>query len=276
MSLILNSDIKYNKNDIDKLQLHNVKHYIGIDFPPIPFLWNYNDFAQPYPIYGISKIGVTKFLEILTKFKPNDKLNDNIKGLNDINTDFYINIQYKKELYWYSEEVANLPNDIYISYHTWMHINHTKQYNIQNYNKYNSVYEFLTGLYSLEGNITTNEFFPFKVKKNGNKIPAGINIDDNLDKRCGTIHKHKGIIKFSGKDVCNFNGNETNLVFVSIMKSPFLILKNNNGNRLCPIMTTNNVNPNKRCCIVLHLFRNIYDNNPESDDFQEVIKKIDI
>ena len=270
--LLIENDIKYNENTIDKLCLKNVKHYMGIDFPPIPFLWNYNDFAQPYPLYGILKIGVTKFVEILNKFQSNNKLNENIKGLNDLNTDFYINIQYKKELCWYNEDMTNNSlNDIYLSYHTWMHINHNKQYNIQNYNKYSYIYEFMTGLYSLEGKIETNKVFPFKVKKNGDKIPAGINIDDILDKRCGTIHRHHGIIRFSGKDVCNFNGDETNLVFVSVMNMPINILKQNKQQKIIPIITPSN----KRSCVVIHIFRNIYDNNPESVDFQNILKKID-
>ena len=55
----LGEEIKYNENAAnDNVKLQLVKHYLGIKFCPIPFLWHYDDFAQPYPIYGIKKINI--------------------------------------------------------------------------------------------------------------------------------------------------------------------------------------------------------------------------
>ena len=56
--LIATNDENYrlNSNEVDDVKLPLIKHYLGINFAPIPFLWHYDDMTMPFPIYGCRKI----------------------------------------------------------------------------------------------------------------------------------------------------------------------------------------------------------------------------
>ncbi len=236
---------KINHNGLtDKTKLYNIKHYLDITFPPIPYLWHYDDFAQPFPVYGIVKVSIYKLKKLVNNI-PSD--------LTDKNCDTYILAQYKKEKVLYSK-LSN-PYELYISYHTWLYYNLTKSCIINN-NEINFKFRFLTGICEISGKLETYENYPFK--NNSKKSPGGISINGKLEMRQAIIHKHENNIKFSGINVCNFNQLSDNAVFLSILKYPNA--------------QTNN-SKNKSNCVVLHIFRNVYDNNPENEEFQELISK---
>lgn len=242
--LICNTDVyKINENELnDKVKLYNIKHYLDITFVPIPYIWHYDDFAQPFPIYGIKKVSIYKLRKLINNI-PID--------LTDKNCDTYILAQYKKEKVLYSE-LTN-PTELYISYHTWLYYNLTKSCAI-NDSEINLKFQFLTGIRQIEGKLKEYEHYPFK--NNNKKSPGGISINGVLEKRRATIHRHENTVKFSGINVCNLNQLSENAVFLSIFK--------------CPNARTSN---NKSNCIVLHIFRNVYDNNPENEEFQELVNK---
>lgn len=251
-------DYKINKNELgDKMELSTIEHYLGINFPPIPFLWHYEDFAQPFPVYGCKKISIYKLKQLVK--------NNLLADLNDKNCDVYILAQYKKEKIMYSETADS--SELYLSYHTWLYNNLTKQTKINN-DKLNLKFRFLTGIYSIQGNLQQSGNYPFKKSKNPNKKPSpgGISVNNsNLEMRQATIHQHDGIIKFSGINVCNFNQTSDNSVFLSILKYPNLYFKNEK-HKIETIKKKSN-------CVVLHIFRNVYDNNPNDPEYQELINK---
>ena len=254
-----NEEMKINKNDVnDGLKLMHINHYLGINFPPIPFLWHYDDFAQPFPIHGIKKISIHK-LRSLTNIK-----NLNLFNLNDKNCDVYILAQYKKEKVIYNETTD--PNEIYISYHSWLYNNLTKSTSIKNI-EIDFKFRFLTSIIPIVGELEHYNEYPFK--NNKKKSPGGISIgSDKLIMRNATIHRYDDNIKFSGINVCNFNQQSDNCVFLSIMSYPHLCDKNNKDNK--NIIKTISKKSN---CIVLHIFRNVYDNNPNNNEYQELINK---
>ena len=251
-----NDEIKINKNEInDGVELAHINHYLGINFPPIPYLWHYDDFAQPFPIYGIKKISIYKLRSL------SNKLNPILAELNDKNCDVYILAQYKKEKIMYTETINQ--NELYLSYHSWLYNNLTKSTSIKD-GIMNFKFRFLTGICSIEGDLTQYEKFPFKNDKK--KAPGGICINDSkLGMRQSTIHKHDNIIKFSGINVCNFNQMSDNAVFLSIMRYPHICFENYNQNIITPSKKSN--------CVVLHIFRNVYDNDPNNNKYQELINK---
>jgi len=255
--------IVVNSNETgDKTKLKFVKHYLGINFCPVPFLWHYDDFAQPYPVYGLNKI---KLQKLFNKVKDkNNNLKLALNGLNDRNTDIFTIAQYKNDSFLYNE--SSNSDEIYLSYHTWLYMNLTKNYEINNKIKENYKFRFLTGIYPIEGKINHSDTYPHIVfEKNGveKKIPAGIAINTKPELRQANLHKYKDIIRFSSKGVCNFYTNEENLVFVSIMRFPFLVHKNNK----IKVNTSNN----KQNIVVLHILRNKADNNPKDPKFRELV-----
>lgn len=269
-------DLKVNVNTVDNIKLQNLVYdtqLYKIEFPPIPFLWNYNDYAQPYPVYGVKKINAAKFKETIKSLNEANNFNKIMESqcLNDKTSDFYVIAQYKREDFWYSPET--LPDDIYVSYHTWLHINHTKQFRISDNklpNKYNKCYKFETGIYPVVGDTVVNKHYPFKLTKKGKKIPSGIAVNKPAPEvRHASIHRANGVIRFSGKDACNFNVPvDSNVAFISLMKNPcFINIVNKNV-----VMSSLSTVVGKRMCVTLHLFRNIGDNNPEDEEFQKLIK----
>jgi hypothetical protein len=256
--LIINDNqIKYNKNEsTNGFILSYVDHYVGIKFCPIPFLWNYDDFAQPYPIYGIKKITMIKLKMLLTNNCNNSYLFKNLAILNDFNTDIYVLAQYKNELAYYNT-TTNI-NELYIAYHTWMYTNYNKNFSITKNDKDTMKYRFMTGLFNLMEN---------KIKSiDYNKKILGMPVDNaKLELRQCVIHEHQNLIRFSGAHVCNFIADTDNMAFISIMKYP--ILSDDGVKQI--IMT-----PQKKTnCVVLHLFRNVADNNPNNNNYQQLIKQ---
>lgn len=252
-----NNEYKYNINDTnDKVTLTTIKHYLGAEFPPIPYLWHYDDFLQPFPVYGVKKISINKLKTFDIKI-------NNINEFTDNNCDVYIIAQYKKEKFMYNDITKTNPNEVYISYHTWLFNNLTKLNEITN-KKINFKFRFLTGIYPISGDYELYKHYPFKNDKK--KSSGGIGIySDKLEVRQATIHQHENHIKFSGINVCNFNIMSDNAVFLSIMKFPHIFV---NDNKLF-IKTRQG----KSNCVVLHIFRNVYDNNPMNNQYQEIIEK---
>lgn len=249
------------KNETNDIILNPfISHYLNIKFASIPFLWHYNDFSEPFPIYAIKKINIYKLKSLLNNSK-NITLQTNLFSLNDKNCDIYIIAQYRNIKAYYSSE-SNI-KEIYLSYHTLLYYNLTKKNTISN-DKINYKFRFLTGIYSIEGDLQAYQYYPFKNEYN--KKPGGIPINNlKLETRQATIHSSESHIKFSGINSCNFNINSDNSVFVSIIKQPTILHNNNKVN----IVT----NKNKQNCVVMHLFRNIPDNNPLDDNYQELFKK---
>lgn len=248
------NEYKINENEInDKLILKSIKHYVGVDFPPIPYLWHYDDFFQPFPIHAIKKISIDK-LKLLYSI---NQFND----LTDKNTDVYVVAQYKKEKVMYNE-LTN-PTELYLSYHTWLYNNFTKTTEITN-KKLNFKFRFLTGIYPIIGNYEHHKYYPFKNDKK--KSAGGMPINaDKLEIRQATIHQHENHIKFSGINVCNFNVLSDNSAFFSILKCPHAVV-NNNKQFIRTLKGKTN-------CVVLHIFRNIYDNDPNNGDYTKLVEK---
>lgn len=252
----LDQECRINLDETDSQnKLHLINHHLGIQFPPIPFLWHFNDFAQPFPIYGIKKINMEKLKTLVW-------IDDypSLKNLNDSNTDIYILAQYKKEKVMYSE--LSMDDEVYISYHTWLYYNFTHAFAIPDFN-IKMKFRFWTGLYKITGEINTYPYYPFKnnikTKKHG-----GICVDQiNLDSRQATIHRSDNVVKFSSHNVCNFNQTSDNSVFLSVIQSPHIYFPNHKENIKTKEKKTN--------CIVLHIFRNVADNNPYDRDYQSLI-----
>ena len=246
-SLTENNDENYkiNINEADNIKLPIIEHYLGMKFVPIPFLWHYDDFAQPFPIYGIRKITydeMKKYTENITIPKT---------------ADFYVLAQYRKEKEVYTQTTS--PNELYLSYHSWLYHNLTGKTQIEN-NAINLRFGFYTGIVPIGGKIDEFKFYPNKSKKPNTF--GGISTKGQLRSRRGTIHQIYDHVRFSGKNVCNFNQFTDNAVFLSIMISPYVFDIFGKYN----IETSNNSN-----CVVLHIFRNVPDNNPNDIEYQKLI-----
>lgn len=233
-----------------------VQHPLGFNFCSIPFLWHYDDFAQPFPVEKIKKVKYSEFMNLLKKNNTdNSMFKNNLGGVTDDNTDFYILAQYRKEDFYYSENVDK--RELYLSYHTWLYTNHLGSYDIDpSINRIN--YSFLTGVFSGNQKLLESE--------NKKKNFGGIEIDgDKLSSRRANIHNYKGVVRFSGTGVCNFKTNsDTNDVFVSLMRFPSVALNKNNKAKI--------ITPDgKFNCAVLHIFRNVCDNNPKDESYQKLI-----
>jgi hypothetical protein len=221
-------------------------HSLGIEFPPIPFLWNYNDFANPFPSLQIDKIDKNKFIKIIGN--DNVALHQELDTLFDNNTDFYIHVQYKEDKYIY--EGGN--DDIYLGYHSWCYCNHMKK-NVLEIKK-GKFYLFKSALYSLVGDIEHSDTFPNKGTHKKNR-PGGIDINSNSKGRSAVIHNIHSICRFSSVGVCNFKLKEENYKFVSVGRN-FTYKKQN----IC-----NNV-------VVLHVFRNVMDSDYTHTKFIKLYK----
>lgn len=245
--------VKINLNLVDDSKLRFVRHYLGFEFPPIPFLWHYDDFSQPFPVYGVQKINKIRFNELVN-------LNINLDhNLSDQNTDFYVLAQYKREACFYTPGVDC--REIYISYHTWLFTGQFGLYEVPEKTRYLN-YNFLTGLQSVSGKLALSRHYP-NFGRNKKGTPGGIAINSLLQRRMASIHEHHGVVKFSSVGVCNFRGDQDNLVFVSLIQDPAIQTKKNK----IPIH-----NNGKRNCVVIHIFRNIADNKPEDPNFQELVQ----
>lgn len=253
MKKIINDDnLEYNVNTTDNITLDNITHYLGTKFPPIPYLWHYDDFTQPYPVYGIKKINVNDLKKLIQ--------NDQMGEFNNINTDVYILAQYKDHKVMYNE-LSN-EKEIYLAHHTWLYNNLTKKDHIPN-EKISLNFKYLTGINEIVGSLGLYEHYPYKNEKK--KASGGIPLNGKLELRQSTIHYHKGHIKFSGINCNNFNQLSDNCVFMSIIKYPALYTKNGRTQIQTPSKKSN--------CIVLHIFRNVYDNNPNDAEYQQLIDK---
>src|SRR5579885_1832460 len=136
--LIKDEKFEINKNKTKEIFfLKMVNHYLGIKFLPLPFLWHYENFTEPFPIYGVKKIGIYE-LKFLIKNTNNTNLLLNLTDLNDFNTDVYIIAQYKKETLLYT---GVSKDELYLSYHSLLFNNLTKSFNI-NDNKISLKFSF--------------------------------------------------------------------------------------------------------------------------------------
>lgn len=265
------NEYKINENLVDNNEFNEVKHYLDFKFPPVPYLWHYNDFSQPYPIYGVLKISKSQLIILINSF---GNINETyVENYNDANSDFYVTIQYKKERYWYAEETSD--NEIYISYHTWLHINDMRQYEINNYAAYSMKYSFLSAIYPLIGDLTFSKKYPYKNEKK--KIPGGMAIGSKPTINRAVIHKHNGVIKFSGQYMNDFrtsdDNTQDNIILLSVMKDPCLITFGQN--RRISVNKVTTPDPDRKTnCLTLHVFRNKYDNNPNDENFQIIVNKI--
>lgn len=248
-------------NETNEPTTYFIDHHLNIKFPGIPFLWNYNDFGQPFFVKCCKKISIYKLKNLISKTK-NINLHLNMVGLSDKNTDVYILCQYRDNNNIYSPE--SNPNELYLSYHTLLYTNRYKSKQIPT-EELNCKFGFLTGLYKIEGNIEQYEFYPYK-NQNNNKLGGGIPIDAaKLDNRYAKIHKVDNYNTFSGINTCNFYVRDDNCVFVSIIKRPFII----NNNKKEKVF----INNKKENCVVLHIFRNIGDCNAKNKEYEELISK---
>lgn len=245
-----------------------IDHYLGISFPSIPYIWHYDDFAMPFPVYKMQKVTLFDLKNVIRE-NINNCLVDELRGLSDYNTDVYIVAQYKNERFMYSDTTNS--NELYLSYHTLLYNSYTKKNRIDDTN-INLQFRYLTGIYTIEGHLSPYIYKCHKEKCQ--KIHNGIEINNGISLKQATIHKHNDIVKFSGINACNFNISynddnsdtiDDNVVFLSVMKKPFI----------CQDTVRKYVRliNNKQNCIVLHIFRNVYDNNPNNEEYQDLINK---
>ena len=236
-------DYIVNTDETDSnLDLRLIHHHINsLKFLPIPYLWHYNDFGQPYPVYGVKKISIDKLKTLILSMDQK-----NIFGLNDSNCDVYILAQYKDKREKYSE--ITMDDEIYIGYHTWLYHNFTRSVAIPNFD-IRMKFRFLAGLFTVDGDINPYPYYPYK-NNIKTKLHGGICVNYNkLEIRQAVIHRNENVVKFSAKNVCNFNQLTDNAVFMSIMKKPFIYFPEYKEN----IRTKER----KNNCIVLHIFRNV-------------------
>ena len=249
MKLLKEGDgIKVDENRTgDTEVLSWVDHYIGVRFPPIPYLWHHDDFVQPYPIYGIVKIPVQKMVELVGIGEDFD----------DKNTDCYILAQYKKEECWYSDDSDN--DEVYLAYHTWLYNKDKKSNAIAKNTPRLTVYKYKTGIYKVFGEIEHSKHYP-DLGRNKKGTPGGIPME-SMDERVSTIHKHQRIIRFSSVGVCNFRVKSENCAFVSVMEDPEVCLKY--GSKKI----------DAKRVVVLHIFRNKMDDSPDNLEYGMLLEE---
>jgi hypothetical protein len=262
--LIEDEQLEINTNcSKDNKSLKMIKHYLNIKFLPTPFLWHYDDFSHPFPVYGVKKIEISK-LRALIKDVNNMSLKVNLVGLDDHNTDIYTVAQYKNDS---SHYMGVNDNELYLSYHTLLFNSLTRSFDIHASRTYFK-FCFYTGMYSLDSNSLEAIDYHYHIPKKGNIIFQGVPVDSSkLEKRCATIHAsgESNHIVFSGKNSCNFTCKKDNLAFISILKFPIV----NNKSWKSRVLISNK----KANVVVLHIFRNIMDNNPHNDNYQYLINK---
>ena len=242
-------------------EIENKVYHKGLNrwYQSIPFLWNYYDMGTPYEVYHEKKMSKQTFIDKYKKIMDHELIKL-IEKYEDSNTDFAINCQYKNDQIWYTNKYNT---DLYISFHTWLWQKGTLSSVIEG-EKVNHRHKIHIGIYHnnlnkmCKGRIKTSYHYPYKliekkIKKNNKienvalKIESGMSIN-KLCERSLSIHESSKIIKFSPHDSCNFQGEEKNLMFFSIIESEF-------GN-----------------CITLHMLRNVCDNNKNDthNDFSSI------
>ncbi len=225
-----------------------LQHPLGIKFRTIPFLWNYKDFANPFPTLIISKLKKNDFTDRLGTL--NLYLERELDTLHDLNTDFYVHVQYKQDEIIYDGN----HNDIYISYHGWCQYNNKNSLDLNDINKKGNMYFFETGIYPISGTFEHSNGFPDHGTFKQNK-PGGIPINEPIKCRVANIHKINDIIRFSSVNVCNFYAIQDNIVFVSVGRN----FRNKNKENII------------KNVVVLHIFRNVSDNCPQNESFNKLI-----
>lgn len=199
-------------------------------YQSIPFLWNYYDMGLPYEVSYEKKVPMITFIEKFHK-NMNKEVKILMKKYNDKNTEFIINCQYKNDKIWYMNKYHT---DLYISFHTWLWHKSTSSSIIDADHDINYIYEIKVGFFPVSGKMRVSYYFSHKIKFN--KIDSGLSMNKLCD-RTISIHHSNDLIKFSPRDSCNFNAEENNLIFFSVIESEY-------GN-----------------CVTLHLMRNVCDNN---------------
>src|ERR1700744_300509 len=129
---------------------------LGIEYPNIPYLWHYNDFANLYTTFKIIKLDKKLIIKLLEKIN-NKQLLKEINNLSDDITDYYINIQYKADSIFYN----NKSDEIYIGFHTWLHKVHTGLNKIEKTKMYTQ-YKFECGIFTVLGKVAYPKDYPFK------------------------------------------------------------------------------------------------------------------
>lgn len=208
-----------------------IKHdELGIHYPAMPFIWHYNDFANPYPTHESKFLSEDEFNVIKQKYKHVSDIVDSIL----IEKEYYLHKQLRMEDFYYNHK----SQEVYISFHSWL----LKQLEGADAsvggNDYYYKFIFKCQIIPLFGEIKAHKDFPEKIKKTKKKIYAtkvGINVSSEnllhvskLSKRCCIIHKHSGFTRFSPYQMCNFiipYGGKTNIVgFVSIITDAIAVV----------------------------------------------------
>lgn len=240
-----------------------MNHHLSILFPSIPFLWHYDDFGLPFPVLKSKQVDKQEFIDLIQNFN-NHTVKNMINKIDNSTTEFHVIVQHRQNSIFYNETTDF--NEMYVSFHTWLHKNHKKTDSIDYQHKYKQFYRFYSGIYSLVGNIFQSKQYPEievlnKSKNETVKIPVGVPVDNRIEIRRASIHDSKGIIRFSDSYSCKFelDPNTKNFAFISIMRFPF--------NKKTPIRggTTENIDS----VITLHIFRN--DDNIQDESFQTLM-----
>lgn len=232
-----------------------MKHHIGIEFPSVPFLWYYNDFALPFPVIKSKQTTHDEIQSYVDKYG-SVLLKNIINKTTDDDTEFYIIAQQRQASEMYNQNTDF--DEIYLSFHTWLHKNDKNTDEITYVEKYSKTYQFMTAIYSLIGTIYESSDYPEIVIKNKNKtvtIPGGIPINKRFELRKARIHDVGGIVRFSGARCCNFQIDDHTVVFISIMRFPTTVPHNEP------------VNEKKNTVVTLHIFQN------NTNDFSDIINQ---
>ncbi len=270
------SALSYSTTQKVHMDTPSIKHHLGISYSYVPFIWHYNEFAQPFPSHLTKSVTSEQFLDRLAKFdyKKNYALTQVLNGFTNENSEFFVNCQFKLDRVFYNEDTPN--SELYVSFHPWLYRNHTGKDTIEYVKRYCDIYRYNTGLYSVSGLLKPSNTYPNIIKKNRHgkitEIPGGIPIDSqNLPIRQSTIHDYGGILRFSSVGVCNFDALSDNVVFVSVVSKPYHIEPKQKQKELATDITTDDGKVN---CVTLHVFRNVFDNGSNNEDYQQIIRNV--
>ena len=229
-----------------------IEHSHGFKFPVVPFLWNYEDYSNPFPSKKVLELTKSKFIDIVKGL--NSVLDVQLNMLDESKTKFIVNIQYKRDKYYYDGN----HHDIYLGYHTWCYYAETGEQKLDD--DTSSLYFYNTSIFQLDNKLCYSSGYPYKGTHKKNK-PGGISINKEPERRAASIHKVHNAARFSSINVCNFEIDQDNISFVSIGK--YFTNKNKDVLHV----------DNKTCVAVLHIFRNVPDNDPDNDNFVKLINK---
>jgi hypothetical protein len=269
-----NESVNESVNEPDN-NLYTEHATLKIKYPAVPFVWHYNDFANPYPVHELKILTQQEF----AKF--NEKNNLGLDEYINETTEFYLNKQYRMDDFYYMNQ--KVP-EIYVNYHTWL----MKQLNgtnvIEHENNYYK-FNFLCKIVPIQGDTITLPNFPHKIKKTkfGKKIfvTCGMNVGKiNVPecKRTAIVHNHHGIVRFSPYDLCNFfvvgkgKSNDNIHIFCSIISN---VVSHKTIKPKCDDSDDDNNNDNDndndsddksitetkhlpKSCITIHVFRKSY------------------